>query len=115
MHQVCQNPAVLTRINERDRELAYLTLHILSPAVVGSFSQSKPMTTMPPSLAFSPLQAQFSEYPTPSASSGPYGITAGPDGALWFTESFSNMIGRATTSGSTQITYLFELALAEFP
>ena len=28
------------------------------------------------------------------------GIVAGPDGALWFTESFNNRIGRITTSGS---------------
>jgi hypothetical protein len=31
----------------------------------------------------------------PSAHSGPYGITAGPDGALWFTEYFGNNIGQA--------------------
>ncbi len=30
---------------------------------------------------------------------GPWGITAGPDGALWFTNS-SNRIGRITTSGA---------------
>jgi streptogramin lyase len=34
--------------------------------------------------------------PTPSLSAG---ITAGPDGALWFTELTSNRIGRSTTSG----------------
>ena len=28
----------------------------------------------------------FTEYPIPTASSNPEGITAGPDGALWFTE-----------------------------
>ena len=28
------------------------------------------------------------------------GITAGPDGALWFTESYGNKIGRITTSGA---------------
>ena len=31
--------------------------------------------------------------------SGPSGITAGPDGALWFTNNVTNSIGRITTSG----------------
>ena len=35
--------------------------------------------------------------PTPGA--GPAGITAGPDGALWFTEIGANKIGRITTLG----------------
>jgi virginiamycin B lyase len=30
------------------------------------------------------------------------GITAGPDGALWFTESASGKIGRITTGGQIQ-------------
>src|SRR2546427_4600664 len=39
------------------------------------------------------------EFPIPTQSSGPLGITAGPDGNLWFTEFSSNSIGRITTSG----------------
>src|SRR5258708_39369503 len=35
----------------------------------------------------------------PIASGAPEGITAGPDGALWFTESQSNRDGRITNSG----------------
>ena len=31
-----------------------------------------------------------------TAGTGPVGITAGPDGALWFTESAVNKIGRTT-------------------
>ena len=31
---------------------------------------------------------------------GPYGITSGPDGALWFTNSGNNSIGRITTGGT---------------
>jgi hypothetical protein len=34
------------------------------------------------------------EYAVPSATSSPWGITAGPDGALWFTETGGNRIGR---------------------
>src|SRR5438552_3803240 len=42
----------------------------------------------------------ITEYSIPTAGSGPYGIVAGPDGALWFTELFANKIGRITTSGA---------------
>jgi virginiamycin B lyase len=42
-----------------------------------------------------------SEFTVPTASSVPAGITAGPDGALWFTETGSNKIGRITTTGTT--------------
>ena len=41
--------------------------------------------------------AQVTEIPTASA---PWGITAGPDGALWFTENGTNKIGRITTAGA---------------
>lgn len=35
---------------------------------------------------------------TPTAASGPYGIVAGPDGKLWFTEKTAGKIGKITTS-----------------
>lgn len=41
----------------------------------------------------------ITEYPVPTAPSEPRGITAGPDGRLWFAEYFSGKIGRITTSG----------------
>jgi virginiamycin B lyase len=43
----------------------------------------------------------FSEYTVPTANSEPYGITVGPDGALWFAESHgtANKIARITTAG----------------
>jgi uncharacterized protein (TIGR03437 family) len=57
-----------------------------------------------------PVTATITEFPLPAngnfpdqCSSGdaePLRIAAGPDGALWFTESNSNKIGRITTSGS---------------
>ena len=34
-----------------------------------------------------------------TVNSDPFGITAGPDGALWFTETFNGKIGRITTAG----------------
>jgi streptogramin lyase len=42
----------------------------------------------------------ITEYSIPTTASGPNGIAAGPDGALWFTESNANKIGRITTSGT---------------
>jgi uncharacterized protein (TIGR03437 family) len=57
-----------------------------------------------------PVTATITEYPLPttgnfpdrcsSNNAVPLRIAAGPDGALWFTESNSNKIGRITTSGS---------------
>src|SRR6266536_966035 len=41
----------------------------------------------------------ITEFSTPTANSGPFGITAGPDGNLWFTETATNKIGRITTAG----------------
>jgi len=49
-------------------------------------------------------QIAIAQYPIPTAISSPYGITAGPDGALWFTEDGSSpstgKIGRITTAGA---------------
>lgn len=42
----------------------------------------------------------ITEFPIPTALSGPEGITAGPDGNLWFTEAAANKIGRITPDGS---------------
>src|SRR5260370_38884686 len=39
------------------------------------------------------------EFNTPTTDSVPTGITAGPDGALWFSEDLNNKIGRITTDG----------------
>lgn len=41
----------------------------------------------------------FTEYPIPTANSVSVGITAGPDGAMWFGETSANKIGRITTAG----------------
>ncbi len=42
---------------------------------------------------------RITEFPIPTSSSDPWGITAGRDGNLWFTEQDKNRIGRITTSG----------------
>ena len=36
------------------------------------------------------------EFPVSTPDSYPFGITAGPDGNLWFTETLGNSIGRIT-------------------
>jgi len=52
-------------------------------------------------LASRPVAAQsITEFPIPSADSAPLGVTAGPDGNLWFTEYSANQIGRITPSGA---------------
>ena len=40
----------------------------------------------------------FTEYQIPTFGSVPFGITAGPDGNLWFTES-ADKVGKVTTDG----------------
>ena len=50
-------------------------------------------------LAGRTLAVTFSEFPIPTPSSSPTTITAGPDGALWFTEALSNKIARITFAG----------------
>jgi uncharacterized repeat protein (TIGR01451 family) len=40
------------------------------------------------------LALAINEFPVPTANSAPLGITAGPDGNLWFTESNSSKIGQ---------------------
>jgi hypothetical protein len=45
-----------------------------------------------------PAESGFTEFP--STGGGPYGITSGPDGNLWFTELRGNQIGRITTAGT---------------
>ena len=44
--------------------------------------------------------AGFTEFPIPTGGSYAEDITAGPDGALWFTEGEAGKIGRITTAGS---------------
>src|SRR5439155_6840092 len=44
----------------------------------------------------------LTEYQVPTPLSGPFGITAGPDKALWFTEYVGNKIGRIATYTTPQ-------------
>ena len=42
----------------------------------------------------------ITEYSLPTSTSIPQGITAGPDGNLWFAETNGNRIGKITPSGT---------------
>lgn len=54
-----------------------------------------------PSPTMTPVPAGTTrEFPIPTPSSRPVGISSGPDGSLWFTEDRGNAIGRITTGGS---------------
>ncbi len=48
-----------------------------------------------------PTTHAVSEFPIPTASSGPLKITAGPDGNLWFTEFAGNQIGEINPTSHT--------------
>src|SRR5262245_18472308 len=41
---------------------------------------------------------KITEYPIPTSHSAPQGITLGPDGNIWFTESLGNTIGVINSS-----------------
>src|SRR5438128_327752 len=52
-------------------------------------------------IAGSPAQAanRIKEFPVPTPNGAPYGIAAGRDGNVWFTEWAANNIGPVTASG----------------
>jgi len=55
---------------------------------------------------------RITEFLVPTANSGPRGITAGPDGNLWFTELNASKIGRITPAG--RITEFHLIAICVF-
>src|SRR5207253_959918 len=56
-----------------------------------------PYTTI---ASITPGVSGITEYTVPTGASQPRGITAGPDGNVWFTEYNGNKIGKITTSGT---------------
>jgi streptogramin lyase len=76
----------MNRSGWRSRLIALLTALI---ACVGLLS----LSTAPAWAA----AGTITEFPLPTGSGGPIGITAGPDGNLWFTAGTD--IGRITTKG----------------
>jgi virginiamycin B lyase len=57
----------------------------------------------------------FTNFPIPTPSSGPEGITVGRDGNIWFVESNGNKVGRITTAGKlTEFTLPVALSLPRY-
>jgi uncharacterized repeat protein (TIGR01451 family) len=55
---------------------------------------------MPGGIARAAPTGTVTEFPLLTTGSEPFGIAAGPDGNLWFTESIANQIGRITPQGT---------------
>jgi len=72
--------------------------HDVRPFLVSICATLALLTPIPPASA----QVTIDEFPVPTGGSRPYTIVAGPDGALWFTESIGNKIGRINTKGMFQ-------------
>jgi virginiamycin B lyase len=99
-----------TRISTAATSLAPLSLSlalVLAAILAGcDRGQSGTPTVVPaaakvvaPAAVSRASQWKFTQYEIPTRHSGPWGIVAGPDGAMWFTESGANKIGRITNSG----------------
>ncbi len=74
------------------RRLYRLAHSVLTALLIVGLTLS--VTPLPPAQA-----VKFTEFNVPTPNSAPRGITRGPDGNIWFTESLSNKIGRITPNG----------------
>ncbi|HEY4387629.1 MAG TPA: hypothetical protein VGN34_24505 [Ktedonobacteraceae bacterium] len=93
-----QSPAATARRappSHQAHTLLAFRMHILKTGSAPSLAHT---TILPPPVAARP-SIYFTEFPIPTAGATPFGITQGPDHALWFTEFDGNKIGRITTSG----------------
>lgn len=76
----------------------------LPPDTVGE-SGSKPAQSLSSSKSFSGSGISgisgggITEYPVPTARAVPFGITVGPDGNIWFTETNSDKVAKITAAG----------------
>jgi len=50
--------------------------------------------------ALTAQQVAIGNYSLPTLNSSPWGITSGPDHAMWFSEALANKIGRIATTGA---------------
>ena len=77
---------------------AVTTLTTPSNTAISSPSPSASPSQLP-SPTSTPLPNTFVVYTVPTANSIPQGITAGPDGNLWFTELGADKVAKVSTSG----------------
>jgi streptogramin lyase len=66
---------------------------------IGRITTAGIVTEFSTGISFGQGPYYYGPWPVVDPTSGPTGITAGPDGALWFTESWGYRIGRITTDG----------------
>jgi virginiamycin B lyase len=72
------------------------TVQVTATSAAGETVSASELVTV--TSAGNPL-CPFAEHDVPTKAGGPYKITSGPDGALWFTEYQGDKIGRITTGG----------------
>jgi len=83
-YKMSQNVEIVSNLRPR-KILAEGSTHRLSTLTFGR--------------TFSLFTSGITTFPLPTQSSSPGGITAGPDGNLWFTEELGNQVGRITLAG----------------
>jgi len=79
--------------------MARFALAFLAVAFLSACGGGTPVTSGTATPAPTPTPGVTSQYPIPTASSLPMGITLGSDGNLWFTESAASKIGTLTANG----------------
>jgi virginiamycin B lyase len=77
-------------------KILWTALPMLALACGGSAADGDPGAAAETTIFF---PGSMVEHALPSSDCAPGDITAGPDGALWFTETAGNRIGRITTAG----------------
>lgn len=92
-------PAILTGVSvPSGNATVHLTAGITPSSLTGS---AVPVSTRVSITYSSEICGIFSEYRNGlTAASEPFGITRGPDGAMWFTEASGNNVGQITTDGT---------------
>jgi streptogramin lyase len=76
---------------------ALLALLVLGASLVGIYLVRRTSVTPTPTPAPS---GPITEFAIPTLKSVPFGVTRGPDGNLWFTESSANQIGQLSPTGA---------------
>ena len=86
--------------NLRTKLLLLFLLLVMGGPAIGSGQVAAFATRSQIQVSNTSLKRIITEYPLPGNESGPVNITAGPDGNLWFTQVYTNQIGKITRRGS---------------